>query len=80
MADMTARCSRCGRHFRHERDLQNHIRDLHLRGGRKPARTARAIPVDRRDEPESMAEIAVEARIKLAMGKRLDPLEESLLG
>lgn len=74
------RCSRCGRSFRHERDLQNHIRDHHLRGGRKPDRVAHAVPVEPRDEPESMAEIAVEARLKRAMGVRLDPLEESLLG
>lgn len=69
------RCSRCGKIFRTSRAGDQHVEAKHKGNG-----IALGYDVREREPPEpSMAEIAVEATIKRAMGEPLDPLEESLL-
>jgi hypothetical protein len=62
-------CPLCPRKFADENALAQHSKFKHRV---KPDRP-------RRDDDESLADIAVEAEIKRSMGDGLDPLEESLL-
>lgn len=64
------RCPNCPASFRDDNGLYQHIKAKH--GGRGNPKRQHA-------HEQSLAEIAIEASIKRAMGEPLDPLEESLL-
>ncbi len=66
------RCSRCGRSFASRDAADRHIAQKHKGKGTRVA--------VRRDEEESLADIAVDAERKRAAGEPLDPMEKALLG
>lgn len=66
------RCSRCNRVFSSLQGVSQHIQTIHKGKGFR-------VSAHRPEREESLADIAVEAHIKRAMGEPLDPLEESLL-
>lgn len=67
------RCSRCGKSFKSRKGTDMHIRDVHRGKGHR-------VTVIRADDGElSLADIAVDAELKRAMGEPLTDLEASLL-
>lgn len=65
------KCPLCDKHTKDANGLYMHMKAKH---GAKAARAH-----DQRPEPEmSLADISIQAHLKMAMGEELDPLEQSL--
>jgi|GEM_PF-6000929 len=70
-------CPRCGKCFTTKLGAQMHIDAVHGADAAKARK--RPKPPKPPEREMSLAEIAVEAHLKRAMGDELDPLEESLI-
>jgi uncharacterized C2H2 Zn-finger protein len=68
-------CPKCGNVFSTFSGARNHMKDVH--GGGEPRQRPKPKKVNH--AYESLADIAVEAKLKRMMGEPLDPLERSLL-
>lgn len=68
------RCPICKKRFKRPNSVGNHARDAH-------GEVVAAERVDKTEDEDdrSLADIAVEAELKRAMGEPLDPLEDSLI-
>lgn len=68
-------CRKCGKNFTTKHGAEQHGRDAH---GAELEPVKRKKPPRTEREP-SLADISVEAHLKLAMGEPLDELEQSLI-
>jgi hypothetical protein len=69
-------CPACGKPFYSKRSTAQHIKDVHGEATVDPRR--RKLPPPKPEREMSLADISVEAHLKVAMGMPLDELEQSL--